>query len=100
MENTVTDVLRNVRDKREISIEQYKDLSPSGSRSGILYGSAQFRKIVRDGLPSFRLTLSAIGTATYKPAKFLVPMLKLLTTNEYKRKTLSVSFLLRSCLNP
>ena len=38
MENRVTDVLKNLRDKKEISIEQYKDLSPSGSRSGIMYG--------------------------------------------------------------
>ena len=36
MENEVTDVLKNLRDKREISIEQYKDLSPSGIRPGIL----------------------------------------------------------------
>ena len=32
MENRVTDVLKNLRDKKGISIEQYKDLSPSGSR--------------------------------------------------------------------
>ena len=27
MENRVTDVVKNLRDKKEISIEQYKDLS-------------------------------------------------------------------------
>ena len=32
MENRVTDVLKNHRDKKEISIEQYKYLSPSSSR--------------------------------------------------------------------
>ena len=31
MENRVTDVVKNLRDKKEISIEQYKDLSSSGS---------------------------------------------------------------------
>ena len=31
MENRVTDVLKNLRDKKEISSKQYKDLSPSGS---------------------------------------------------------------------
>ena len=30
MENRVTDVLKNLRDKKEISNEQYQDLSPSG----------------------------------------------------------------------
>ena len=31
MEERVTDVLKNLRDEKEISIDQYKDLSPSGS---------------------------------------------------------------------
>ena len=86
MESRVTNVLKNLRDKKEISIEQYKDLSPSGSRPGIMYGLAKVHKIVRDGLPSIRPILSAIGTPTYKLAKFLVPILEPLTTNEYTIK--------------
>ena len=86
MESRVTDVIKNLRDKKEISIEQYKDLSRSGSRPGIMYGLAKVHKIVRDGLPSFRPIFSAIGTPTYKPAKFLVPILEPLTTNEYTIK--------------
>ena len=39
--NRVTDVLKNLRDKKEISIEQYKDLSPPGSRSCRMYGLAK-----------------------------------------------------------
>ena len=72
MENRVIDVLKNLRDRKEISIDQYKDLSPSGSRPGIMYGLPKVHKIVTDGLPSFRPILSAIGTPTYKLAKFLV----------------------------
>ena len=83
MENRVTDVLKNLRDKKEISIEQYKDFNPSGSRPGIMDGSAKVHKIVTDGLPSFKPILSAIKTPTYKLAKFLVPMLEPLITNEY-----------------
>ena len=60
MENRVTDVLKNLRDKKEISSEQYKDLSSSGSRPGIMYGLAKVHKIVTDGRPSFRPILSAI----------------------------------------
>ena len=86
MENRVTDALKNLRDKKEISSEQYKDLSPSDSRPGIMYGVAKVDKIVTDGLPSFRPILSAIGTPTYKLAKFLVPILEPLTTNEYTIK--------------
>ena len=86
MENRVTDILKNLRGKKEISIEQYKDLNPSCSRPEIMYGSAKVHKIVTDGLPSFRPILCAIGTPTYKLAKFLAPMLEALTTNEYAIK--------------
>ena len=86
IENRVTDVLKNLRDKKEISIEQYKDLNTSGSRLRIMYGSAKVHKIVKDGLPSFRPMLSGIGTPTYKLVKFLVPMLEPLATNEYTIK--------------
>ena len=86
MENRVTDVLKNLRDKIEISIEQYKDVSPSASRPGIIDGSAKVYKIVTDGFPSFTPILPAIGTATYKLEKFLVPRLEPLTTNEYTIK--------------
>ena len=48
MENRVTDVLKNLRGKKEISIEHYKDLSSSGSRPGIMYGSEKFHNIVSD----------------------------------------------------
>ena len=80
MENRVTDVLRNLRDKKEISSEQYKI---------DMYDLDKVHRIVKDGLPSFRPILSAIGTPTYKLAKFLVPILESLTTNEY---TIKASF--------
>ena len=86
MKNRVTDVLKNLRDKNEISIDQYKDLSPLGSRPGIMYGLAKVHETVTDDLLSFRPILSAIGTPTYKLAKFLVPILEPLTTNEYTIK--------------
>ena len=43
-------------------------------------------QVVTDVLASFRPILSAISTPTFKLAKFLVPMLEPLTTNEYKIK--------------
>ena len=86
IENRVTDVRRNLRDNKETYSDQYKDLSPSGSRPGIMYGLAKVHKIVTDGLPSFRPILSATSTPTYNLAKFLVPILVPLTTNEYSIK--------------
>ena len=65
-----------------INTEQYKDLSPSDSKPGIIYGLAKVHKIVTDGLPSFRPILSVICTLTYKLAKFLVPVLEPLITND------------------
>ena len=59
------------------------NIRPSGSRTGIIYGSAKVHKIVTDGLPSFRPILSATGKPTYKLVKFLVPMLECLTINEF-----------------
>ena len=75
------DVFKNRRDKKEITIEQYKDLSPTSLGAEIMYGLAKVHKIVADGLPCFRPILSAIGTPTYKLVKVLVPMLVPLTTN-------------------
>ena len=46
-------------------MEQYKDLSPSGSKPGIMYDLAKVLKIVTNCLTSFRRILSAIGTRIY-----------------------------------
>ena len=67
IENRVTDVLKNLRDKREISIEQYKGLNPSGLRTGIIHALATVHKI-------------------YKLSQFLFPMLEPLTNNQYTIK--------------
>ena len=63
--------------KESSSIEQYTDLSPSGSRPAIMYGSAKVHKIVTNGLPSIKTILFTTSTPTYKLKKFLVPMLEL-----------------------
>ena len=78
--------LKILETRREIFIEQHRDLSPSGSRPGIMYGLAKVHKIVTDGLPFFRPILSPIGTPTYKLVKCLVPVLEPLKTNEYTIK--------------
>ena len=54
MEKRVADVLKSLRDKKEIFIEPYQDLSPLGSRPEVMYGSAKVHKSVKDRLPSFR----------------------------------------------
>ena len=78
--------LKILETKEKSPLRQYKDLSPSGSRPGIMYSLAKVHKIVTDGLPSFLPILSSISTPIYKVAKFLFPILEPLSTNEYTIK--------------
>ena len=50
-----------------------------------MYGLCKVHKDI-DNCPPFRSILSAINTPTYKLAKFRVPILKSLTSNEYTVK--------------
>ena len=65
----------------KIKTQSVKKLRPVGSKPGTLYGSAEVHKPLINGLPSFRLILSAIRTPTYKLAKFLVSVLSDITEN-------------------
>ena len=72
--------LRKTMDSCKSLNKQDRDnLVPSGSRPGRLYGLA---KIHKKQVP-MRPILSAIGTPTYKLAKFLVPIIAPITINEY-----------------
>ena len=86
MENRITEVLKKLKEKQQISEKKYMDLHPVGSRPGILYGRAKIHKPIKDGVPPFCPILSDIGTPTYKLAKFIVPLLAPLTSNEYTIK--------------
>ena len=85
-EKRVTDLLKKLKNKNVISEETYNKLRPVGSKPGTLYGSAKVHKPLINGLPPFRPILSAIGTPTYKLAKFLVPVLSDITQNEFTVK--------------
>ena len=54
-----------------------------GSRPGILYGLCKVHKNIVDRCPPFRPIFSAIGTPSYKIAKFLVPRMDSITSNEF-----------------
>ena len=57
-----------------------------GSRAGVMYGSCKVHKTSVENCPLFRPILSALNTPTYKLAKFLVPILKPVTSNEFTIK--------------
>ena len=69
-----------------MSTEQYKKIKAVGSRTGILYGLCKVHKAITDICPPFRPILPAIGTPSYKLAKFLVPKLSSITVNEFTAK--------------
>ena len=85
-EKNINDFLKNLKNSDSLSDKQYKKIKAVGSKPGILYGLCKVHKAVADVCLPFRPILSAIGTPTYKIAKFLVPILSSLTTNEYTIK--------------
>ena len=77
-----------IKNKNQINEELYNKLCPVSSQPGALYGLAKVHKKVIDGCPAFRPILSAIGTPTYRIAKFLLPVFKDLTSIECSVKDL------------
>ena len=69
-----------------ISEEARRSLKPMGARSGIMYRICKVRKDINN-CPTFRTIVSAIHTPTYKLAKFILPILKSFSSNEYTVRT-------------
>ena len=70
-----------------ISEEARRSLKLIGARSGIMYRICKVRKDVINNCPIFRTIVSAIHTPTYKLAKFILPILKSFSSNEYTVRT-------------
>ena len=85
-EKRVTDLLKKRKNKNAISEDTYNKIRPVGSKLRTLCGSAKVHKPSKIGLSPFRSILSAIGTPTYKLAKFLVLVLSDITQNEFTVK--------------
>lgn len=82
LENKVNVFLRKLKGQSIIDETTYKDLSPTGSKPGTLYGLPKIHKPNRP----LRPILSTIKTHNYSMCKFLVPLLNQWTTNEYTVK--------------
>ena len=76
-------MIKRLENEGKISEKEYELIYPRGSRPGVLYGSPKVNKPVINNCSKFRPILSTIGTPTYKLAKFLVPILSPLTSNEF-----------------
>ena len=77
LEDKLNRILRSIKDVMGTTV--YSDCYASGSRPGRLYG---LPKIHKANVP-MRPIISSIGTFSYNVAKFLVPIVFPLTTNEY-----------------
>ena len=78
--------MKSLEKSGSLSTDQYKKIKAIGSRPGILYGLCKVHKAIIDVCPPFPPILSAIGTPSYKFAKFLVPKLSSITFNEFTVK--------------
>ena len=83
LEKRIASELKLLKDKEIIDKSAYKSIKLVISRPGILYGLGKIYKETRNGVPPFRPILSAIGTSTYKLAKFLLKFLTPSTANEF-----------------
>ena len=86
MEEGIICLLKSLGNQGEINEKEKNDLYTSSFKSGVLHELATIHKALEDGLPSFCKILSAIGTSTYKLAKFCDQLLKPLTSNKYAIK--------------
>ena len=82
-EEHINKQLRSISKNGRLTEQQYKKVKTMGSNQGILYGLCKVHKAVVDVCPPFRPILSAIGTTTYKLAKYLVPKLASITADEF-----------------
>ena len=85
-QDNVLSVLSDMKSQGCISESKYRDLSPVGSKPGILYGCSKVHKKFSGRCPPFRPIISTIGTPAYKIAKFLVPLLSEFISNRFTVK--------------
>ena len=79
----------------------WRSLKPVGTRPGIMYGLCKVHKDSINNSLAFWPISSVINTPTYKLAKFFVPILKIVTNNDYmvKAHLLLLTKLLNRILN-
>ena len=85
-EKHVDKVLKKLVESKSMTEKTRNSLKPIGTRPGIMHGSCKVPKASVGNCLPFRPILLALNTPTYKLAKFLVPILKPLTTNGFTVK--------------
>ena len=79
-------ILKDLNNKEEITEVDYNHLYLNGSRRDTLHVLSKVHKPVPNRCPSYRPFLLPINIPSYKLAKFVVPLLTPLTSNDYSIK--------------
>ena len=83
LEKRIKSDLKLLKNREIIDMATYKTIKSVGPWPSISYWLRKVQKETKFGLPPFTTIFSAIGTPTYKLAKFLLPFLTPLTENKY-----------------
>ena len=70
LEKRITSNLKLLKVEEIVNKATFKNIKPVGSRPGVLYELGKLHKETKNELPPFCPILTAIGTPTYKLAKF------------------------------
>ena len=82
-EKHVDKVCKKLVESNGMTEKNRKLLKPVCSKPGVMYSSCNANKASAENCLSFRPILSTLNTPNYNFAKFLVEILKPLTTNEF-----------------
>ena len=82
--------LKKFVESNNMTEKNRKSLKILGSIPGVMYCSSKVHKESVENFLPLRLILSSLNTPTYKLAKYLVPILKPLTTNEFTKRFFSI----------
>ena len=83
VEDRINRFLLKLKSLKILNDSSYNELHASGSGPGILYGKPKSHKSDFSTKFQYRPILAAYNLASYKLAKFLVPLLSPLTSNQY-----------------
>jgi hypothetical protein len=83
VEDKINNFLRKLKNMKHLTDDIYQQLFVSGSGPGILYGLPKIHKPDFCNKFQFRPIFAAYNTASFKLAKFLVPILAPFTSNDF-----------------
>ena len=85
-QNHVDKAFKKLAESQSMTEKTRTSLKQVGTRPCVMYGSSKEHKASAVNCPPFGPILLALNTPTFKIAKFLVPILKPLTTSEFTVK--------------